>query len=123
MRYRSFLPAVGHDELRMRVDRLVRRRCARTCFALPGMTVVLPPVGHPQYRYERSAARTALARTIGWPWPNCYGVALRCEEGKDVNDRAFASATELSEEIRDRRIGCVELLDFYLARAERQNPD
>jgi len=39
-----------------------------------------------------------------------------------VNDRAFASATELSEEIRDRRIGCVELLDFYLARAERHNP-
>ena len=39
-----------------------------------------------------------------------------------MNDRAFASATELSEEIRDRRIGCVELLDFYLARAERHNP-
>jgi amidase len=39
-----------------------------------------------------------------------------------MDDRAFASATELSEEIRDRRIGCVELLDFYLARAERHNP-
>jgi amidase len=39
-----------------------------------------------------------------------------------VNDRAFASATELSSEIRDRRIGCVELLDSYLARAERHNP-
>jgi amidase len=38
-----------------------------------------------------------------------------------VNNRAFASATELSDEIRDRRIGCVELLDFYLARAERHN--
>jgi amidase len=37
-------------------------------------------------------------------------------------DRAFASATELSEEIRDRRIGCVESLDFYVARAERHNP-
>jgi len=35
---------------------------------------------------------------------------------------AFVSATELSAEIRDRRIGCVELLDFYLARAERHNP-
>src|SRR6516162_8798883 len=80
------------------------------------------PGRYPQCRYERRAAQTALARTIGWPWPNCYGVALRCEEGKDVNDRAFASATELSEEIRDRRIGCVELLDFYLARAERHNP-
>jgi amidase len=39
-----------------------------------------------------------------------------------MDDRAFASATELSVEIRDRRIGCVELLDFYLARAERHNP-
>jgi amidase len=39
-----------------------------------------------------------------------------------MDDRAFASATELSGEIRDRRIGCVELLDLYLARAERHNP-
>ena len=39
-----------------------------------------------------------------------------------MNDRAFASATELSDEIRDRHIGCIELLDFYLARAERHNP-
>jgi amidase len=39
-----------------------------------------------------------------------------------MDDRAFASATELSGEIRDRRIGCVELLDFYMARAERHNP-
>jgi Asp-tRNA(Asn)/Glu-tRNA(Gln) amidotransferase A subunit family amidase len=39
-----------------------------------------------------------------------------------MGDRAFASATELSNEIRDRHIGCVELLDFYLARAERHNP-
>ena len=36
-----------------------------------------------------------------------------------MDDRAFASATELSVEIRDRHIGCVELLDFYLPRAER----
>jgi amidase len=39
-----------------------------------------------------------------------------------MDDRAFASATELSGEIRDRRIGCVEFLDFYLARAEVHNP-
>ena len=39
-----------------------------------------------------------------------------------MDDRAFASATQLASEIRDRRIGCVELLDFYLARAERHNP-
>ena len=36
--------------------------------------------------------------------------------------RAFGSATQLALEIRDRRIGCLELLDFYLARAERHNP-
>jgi len=39
-----------------------------------------------------------------------------------MDERAFASATELSNEIRDRRIGCAELLDVYLARAERHNP-
>src|SRR5437764_207775 len=47
---------------------------------------------------------------------------LECEEGKRMDDRAFASATKLTNEIRDRRIGCAELLDFYLARAERHNP-
>jgi hypothetical protein len=39
-----------------------------------------------------------------------------------MDDRAFASATQLANEIRDRRTGCVELLDLYLARAERHNP-
>src|SRR5437899_4279303 len=38
-----------------------------------------------------------------------------------MDDRAFASATELSDYIRDRHISCVELLDLYLARAERYN--
>ena len=33
-----------------------------------------------------------------------------------MDDRAFASATELSDDIRDRHISCIELLDFYLAR-------
>jgi hypothetical protein len=40
-----------------------------------------------------------------------------------MDNRAFASATELANHIRGRRIGCVELLDFYLARAERHNPE
>jgi amidase len=39
-----------------------------------------------------------------------------------MDERSFASATRLAGEIRDRRIGCLELLDFYLARAERHNP-
>jgi amidase len=39
-----------------------------------------------------------------------------------MDECAFASATRLAGEIRDRRIGCVELLDHYLARAERYNP-
>src|SRR6266853_1175285 len=37
-------------------------------------------------------------------------------------DNRFAPATELANHILDRRIGCVELLDFYLARADRHNP-
>src|SRR2546421_404223 len=43
-------------------------------------------------------------------------------EGREMDERAFASATQLAGEIRDRRIGCLELLDHYLARAERHNP-
>lgn len=39
-----------------------------------------------------------------------------------MDERAFLSATRLAGEIRDRRIGCRELLDFYVARAERHNP-
>src|SRR5204862_6885143 len=39
-----------------------------------------------------------------------------------MDERAFASATRLAGEIRDRRIGCLELLDFFVARAERYNP-
>ena len=34
-----------------------------------------------------------------------------------MDDRAFASATTLAGEIGDRRIGCAELLDFYVALA------
>jgi amidase len=39
-----------------------------------------------------------------------------------MNEHAFASATQLAQEVRDRRIGCLELLDLYLARTERYNP-
>src|SRR5216684_3956804 len=39
-----------------------------------------------------------------------------------MDERAFASATGLAGEIRDRRVGCLELLDFFLERAERYNP-
>src|SRR6516225_5721435 len=39
-----------------------------------------------------------------------------------MNGHAFAAAADLAAEIRARRIGCLELLDFYLARAERFNP-
>jgi len=39
-----------------------------------------------------------------------------------MDARAFASATELARDIRDRRLGCLEVLDFFLARAERLNP-
>ena len=39
-----------------------------------------------------------------------------------MDQRAFASATRLAGEMRDRRIGCLELLDFFVARAEQYNP-
>jgi len=39
-----------------------------------------------------------------------------------MEDIAFASATALAGEIRAKRIGCLELLDFYLKRAETYNP-
>ena len=38
-----------------------------------------------------------------------------------MDNRAFAPATRLAAEIRDRQIGCLELLDFFVARAERHN--
>jgi amidase len=39
-----------------------------------------------------------------------------------MDQHAFGSATWLAREIRDRRLGCLEVLNFYLARAERHNP-
>jgi amidase len=39
-----------------------------------------------------------------------------------MDEPAFASATLLAGEIRDRRVGCLELLDFFLERAGRYNP-
>src|SRR5258708_204326 len=46
-----------------------------------------------------------------------------CErEEADMDEHAFAPAARLAAEIRDKRIGCLELLDSYLARAERYNP-
>ena len=36
---------------------------------------------------------------------------------------AFQSASTLATEIRERRIGCLELLEHYIARVERFNPD
>jgi amidase len=39
-----------------------------------------------------------------------------------MDDLAFSSATRLATQVRDRQIGCLELLDFYLARVERFNP-
>ena len=39
-----------------------------------------------------------------------------------MSDLAFQSAKRLASQIRRRKIGCVELLDHYLARVERFNP-
>ena len=71
--------------------------------------------------YQERGARHYIGGLAG-PCPTAT-VPRDGVEGEDMDDRAFASAIQLSNEIRERRIGCVELLDFYLARAERQNPD
>src|ERR1700748_560563 len=39
-----------------------------------------------------------------------------------MDAHAFGFATQVALEIRGRRVGCLESLDFYLARAERHNP-
>ena len=39
-----------------------------------------------------------------------------------MENRAFASATTLAAALRDRQVGCLELLDFFVARAEKYNP-
>ncbi len=38
-----------------------------------------------------------------------------------MDELAFTSATRLAADVRDRRVGCLELLDHFLARAERHN--
>src|SRR5437016_3558329 len=52
------------------------------------------------------------------------------EASKSISERSplsdgglpFASAVELARLVRERQIGCLELLDLYLARVERLNP-
>src|SRR4029453_14586444 len=39
--------------------------------------------------------------------------------GKPMTDLAFRSARQLASDIRRRKIGCLEVLDHYLARVER----
>jgi amidase len=39
-----------------------------------------------------------------------------------MTDIAFAPATQLAQKIRQKKIGCLELLDHYLARVEKYNP-
>src|SRR5947199_10258427 len=60
-------------------------------------------------------------RGIGAQLAVLLACRLTPRRGTDMDERAFASATQLAREIRDRRIGCLELLDHYLARADRYN--
>ena len=39
-----------------------------------------------------------------------------------MNEWAYQSATAMARAIRERRIGCVELLDLHLERVRRHNP-
>lgn len=73
----------------------------------------------------RSAFSCCMAAPSAVDWLTLSQL-VRCdpwrEGGKCMDDRAFASATELSNQILEGRIGCLELLDFHLARVERHNP-
>ena len=40
-----------------------------------------------------------------------------------MTELAFASATELARKIKNKEVGCVELLSYYLDRVDRFNPD
>lgn len=44
------------------------------------------------------------------------------DEGAVLSDSAFKSAVELAQMIKNRDIGCLELLDHCLAWVERYNP-
>src|SRR5262245_26012443 len=82
-------------------------------------------------RRQRGQADAAAPAVHGLePAPLCAGGRARVGLiavggdcwGWSMNGHAFATAADLAAEIRARRIGCLELLDFYLARAERFNP-
>src|SRR3954470_19155681 len=47
------------------------------------------------------------------------GAILRRREGRTMLDTPFRSATQLAGAIRRKKLGCLELLDLYLARAEK----
>jgi amidase len=40
-----------------------------------------------------------------------------------MSDFAFQSASELATRIRNKEVGCLELLEYYLSRVERFNAD
>ena len=40
-----------------------------------------------------------------------------------MTDLAFAGAAELARRIKNKEVGCVELLTYYLERVDRFNPD
>ena len=67
------------------------------------LVLSLPAGGQPQL-----APNCCGFARIGRPPPGCYAVVSRRKENRLMDDRAFASATQLANEIRDRRNGCVE---------------
>ncbi len=86
----------------------MRRVLQQRRHAAPGVRSRPDAPGRQQFP-RRSRAAPGPAPTIGWPWPQllrCH-VTPRGGMGMGMGDRAFASATELSLEIRDRHIGCV----------------
>ena len=50
------------------------------------------------------------------------GTAQNAMGRSRLNDIAFSSATKLARKVRQKKIGCLELLEHYLARVEKYNP-
>ena len=50
------------------------------------------------------------------------GTAQNAMGRSRLNDIAFSSATKLARMVRQKKIGCLELLEHYLARVEKYNP-
>ena len=70
----------------------------------------------------RATAQTTMNRST-WCLNSGKRQTWRFQKGNNMSKLAFKSATELAAMIRAKEISAVELLEHYLDRVERYNPD